>query len=103
MSGVLTKCMAISSKYPIIRGMVSYGISWPLGSLIQQSLSDDKELDFVKAAKFGLYGSCFVAPTFYTWLTVAGAMFPLVTLRSALAKVKIIFFLKDFIQPKNML
>lgn len=92
MSGVLSilnKLVSFSSKYPITRGMASYAVIWPIGSLIQQNFFNEKELDYKKAATFSLYGSCFVAPSLHLWVTVAGAMFPLINLRSALAKVRV--------------
>lgn len=38
MSALSKSVMAVFSKYPIVRGMVSYGVSWPVSSFIQQTI-----------------------------------------------------------------
>ncbi|VVC87416.1 unnamed protein product [Leptidea sinapis] len=78
-------------KHPLFRGMASYGIIWPISSFIQQTFEGknfkDNTYDWWRCARFGLYGSCYVAPTLYSWLTVANVMWPGNSIKSALIKV----------------
>ncbi|XP_022185876.1 mpv17-like protein isoform X1 [Nilaparvata lugens] len=83
---VLQKVKDVSSKYPVIRGMVSYAVIWPIGSLVQQTIAGVDQYDYARAARFCLFGSCYVAPTLHTWLKVAVQMFPKKTLASAFTK-----------------
>ncbi|XP_050667128.1 mpv17-like protein [Leptidea sinapis] len=77
-------------KHPLFRGMASYGIIWPISSFIQQTFEGknfkDNTYDWWRCARFGLYGSCYVAPTLYSWLTVANVMWPGNSIKSALIK-----------------
>lgn len=43
--------------------------------------------DWWRCARFGLYGSCYVAPTLYSWLTMANIMWPGTNIRVGLIKV----------------
>jgi len=81
-----SKIIAFSRKQPIIRGMASYSIIWPLGSVVQQTIYGEEEYDFAKVARYGLYGCCYVAPTLYCWLKIANTIWPLNTLRYAITK-----------------
>ncbi|KOB70073.1 PXMP2/4 family protein 4 [Operophtera brumata] len=63
-------------KYPLIRGMASYAVIWPLSN----------DCDWWRCARYGLYGSCYVAPTLYTWLTIANNVWPGKSIRLGLIK-----------------
>ncbi|XP_063620825.1 mpv17-like protein [Cydia splendana] len=85
---VYSKCKVLFKKYPLLRGMASYSIIWPTSSLIQQTFEgkDLESYDWWRCARYGLYGSCYVAPTLYTWLTVASIMWPGNTIRAGIIK-----------------
>ncbi|XP_059054303.1 mpv17-like protein isoform X1 [Achroia grisella] len=85
---VFSKLRVAFKKYPLLRGMASYGVIWPISSLIQQSFEgrDIDNYDWWRTARYGFYGSCYVAPTLYTWLTVANMMWPGSTIRAGLIK-----------------
>lgn len=75
-------------KHPITRGMASYLVIWPVGNIIQQTLSDQKEFDIWRIIRFGLYGALITAPSLYAWVKVATSMYPNTNLRVACAKVR---------------
>lgn len=75
-------------KHPITRGMASYLVIWPVGSVLQQIWSDYEKIDFWKVARFGLYGSLITAPSLYGWIRLSTAMWPNTNLRIAAAKVR---------------
>lgn len=52
-------------KHPITRGMASYLLIWPVGNIIQQTLSDQEKFDVWKIIRFGLYGCFITAPSLY--------------------------------------
>ncbi|KAG6458777.1 mpv17-like protein [Manduca sexta] len=86
--GAYSKLRNVFIKYPLLRGMASYGVIWPISSLIQQTFEGKnfENYDWWRCARFGLYGSCYVAPTLYSWLTVANVMWPGTSLRSGIIK-----------------
>lgn len=84
---VLQKVKNFTTKYPVTRGMASYAVIWPVGSIIQQTITGVEEYDYARAARFCVFGSCYVAPTLHLWLKIAVRMFPQKTLLSAAAKV----------------
>ncbi|CAG9783749.1 unnamed protein product [Diatraea saccharalis] len=86
--GALSKLQVAFKKYPLLRGMASYAIIWPISSLIQQSFEGKNidTYDWWRCARYGLYGSCYVAPTLYSWLTVANVMWPGNTIKAGLIK-----------------
>lgn len=96
MPNVWSRVAAFTHKYPLSRGMLSYACIWPLGSCVQQKIQGKETLDFWRAVRFSLYGCCFVAPTLYTWMTVAGYMFPKPGLRSGIYKVSYRCAYQDF-------
>ncbi|KAG8212696.1 hypothetical protein J437_LFUL019592, partial [Ladona fulva] len=71
----------------MVRGMLSYAVIWPFGNCIQQCITQGvrswEELDVARVARFSLYGSCFVAPTLYTWVKLSSAMWPASTFSAA--------------------
>ncbi|XP_034256893.1 mpv17-like protein isoform X2 [Thrips palmi] len=86
MPNVWSRVAAFTHKYPLSRGMLSYACIWPLGSCVQQKIQGKEKLDYWRALRFSLYGCCFVAPTLYTWMTIAGYLFPKPGLRSGIYK-----------------
>lgn len=66
--------------------------------LKQQYLFISETYDWWRCGRYGLYGSCYVAPTLYTWLTVASIMWPGNTIRAGMIKVKLLFKLLYFFQ-----
>lgn len=81
------KFREVTQKYPVVRGMASYSVIWPVGSLLQQKIAGNKELNYTQALRFSLYGGFFVAPTLYAWLKCASYFWPKSNLRSAITKV----------------
>lgn len=41
----------------------------------------------MRCARYGLYGSCYVAPTIYSWFTIANIMWPGSAFKIAIIKV----------------
>lgn len=90
---MMSRIREIFTRYPLLRGMVSYSILWPTSALIQQKIAGKSwsEIDWAKCARFSFYGGLYVAPTLYTWIRVSSKLFPQANLRSAVCKVKIFF------------
>ncbi|XP_012241995.1 mpv17-like protein [Bombus impatiens] len=86
---IFIKIREVSKKYPIVRGMVSYAVIWPTGSLIQQKLTGHDELNYMQALRFSLYGGFFVAPTLYCWMRCSSYFWPKSDLKSAITKALI--------------
>lgn len=78
-----------ASNHGLVRGVAIYSITWPLSSIIQQSLdpNGNKDIDLQRAAKFSMYGGLYVAPTLYTWMKFAGVIWPSMTITSHITKV----------------
>lgn len=83
---LVRKIVDFSNKYPVSRGMVTYAISWPLGSIIQQHLEGREKYDWWRTTRFLLYGSLYVAPTLNLWMTIAKSLWPQSTLTAAITK-----------------
>lgn len=91
-------------KHPVTRGMASYLFIWPLGNIIQQTISKQEKYDWWKIIRFGLYGALITAPSLYAWVRLSTAMYPNTNLRIACAKVRydflflinLIFFCSSF-------
>ncbi|KAL0893911.1 hypothetical protein ABMA27_014007 [Loxostege sticticalis] len=90
--GGFSKLRTVFKKYPLIRGMASYSVIWPISSLIQQTFEGksfvaiSENCDWWRCARYGLYGSCYVAPTLYSWLTIANIMWPGNTIKAGIVK-----------------
>ncbi|CAH0701800.1 unnamed protein product [Spodoptera exigua] len=86
--GAYSKFINAFKKYPLLRGMASYSIIWPGSSLIQQTVEGKTidNYDWWRCARYGLYGSCYVAPTLYSWLTIANIMWPGSSIRAGIIK-----------------
>ncbi len=84
---ILGNINEFSVKYPVIRGMVSYGTIWPTGCFLQQIIAGDEQFDYNRAARFSIFGCFYVAPTINAWLTIARTIWPKNNLKSAVIKV----------------
>ncbi|KAL5276319.1 hypothetical protein ACFFRR_001890 [Megaselia abdita] len=87
----LRKLKVLTTRYPVLRGMISYSIIWPTSSLIQQVV-EGKTLDTIdwwRCARFSFFGGLFVAPSLYSWMRVSSAMWPETSLRTAIAKAAV--------------
>lgn len=68
---MLTQLCELIKEYPILRGLISYAITWPACSLAQEYLDHGKTLanaDWARAARFCLFGAIFMSPIYYYWL-----------------------------------
>lgn len=83
---IFVKFREVTQKYPVVRGMASYSVIWPVGSLLQQKIAGKEELNYAQALRFSLYGGFFVAPTLYAWLRCASHFWPKSDIRSAITK-----------------
>ncbi|KAH8415351.1 hypothetical protein KR222_004973 [Zaprionus bogoriensis] len=79
------------TRYPIARGMISYSLIWPTGSLIQQTFEGKKrgDYDWWRVLRFSMYGGLFVAPTLYGWVKISSAMWPHTSLRTGVIKAAV--------------
>lgn len=84
---IFVRLSEFSRRYPIVRGMASYTVIWPTACLLQQKFAGKKELDYMQALRFSLYGGFFVGPTLYAWLRIAQYIWPKTNFRSAITKV----------------
>lgn len=75
-------------RHPITRGMASYLFIWPIGNVLQQTISDQEKYDWWKIIRFGLYGALITAPSLYTWVKLTTAIYPNTIFRIACAKVR---------------
>ncbi|XP_013098112.1 uncharacterized protein LOC106080998 [Stomoxys calcitrans] len=76
-------------KHQILRGMISYGILFPCGSLAEQTLVEKRNFrtyDWNKCLKFCLFGVCFNGPALYMWMRVAAVMWPRTDIKSSMCK-----------------
>ncbi|XP_065354440.1 protein Mpv17 [Calliphora vicina] len=86
---LMKRFIEFSHKYKIIRGMISYGLLYPCGSLAEQTLIEKrnfKTYDYKKCLKFSLFGFCFMGPTIYAWMRLASIMWPRTDIRSSMCK-----------------
>ncbi|XP_016037668.2 protein sym1 isoform X1 [Drosophila simulans] len=79
------------TRYPIVRGMISYSLIWPTGSLIQQTVEGRRwgTYDWWRVLRFSMYGGLFVAPTLYGWVKISSAMWPQTSLRTGVIKAAV--------------
>ncbi|XP_055522529.1 mpv17-like protein [Wyeomyia smithii] len=75
-------------KYPLIKGMATYAIIWPTGSLIQQTIEgkDWRTFNYKQSFNFALFGTFFVAPTLYGWVKISSQMWPTMNLKTGIIK-----------------
>ncbi|KAL0272000.1 UNVERIFIED_CONTAM: hypothetical protein PYX00_005142 [Menopon gallinae] len=86
---MIVKLWSYTTRYPVLKGMVSYAMIWPLGSCIQQKIAGSEKIDFGRAFRFALYGSCFVAPTLYIWVKASSRLWPNPNFKTAVKKALI--------------
>ncbi|CAH2059346.1 unnamed protein product, partial [Iphiclides podalirius] len=92
MSGILTKVIRLPVKFPLLRGMVSYALIWPTCSVVQEYLEHGTTLadaDWARAARYGVFGTFFMAPLFYNWMKYSGRFFKGRTLKTAVFRAAI--------------
>ncbi|XP_060663615.1 uncharacterized protein LOC133847898 [Drosophila sulfurigaster albostrigata] len=85
------QCKTLVTRYPIVRGMISYSLIWPTGSLIQQTFEGKNwgNYDWWRVLRFSMYGGLFVAPTLYGWVKISSAMWPQTSLRTGIVKAAV--------------
>lgn len=76
---------------PIVRGMISYSILWPTGSILQQTMENKKfgDYDWKRVLRYSLYGSLYVAPTLYYFMRLNHHMWPVISLKTGIYKAVI--------------
>ncbi|XP_068625379.1 PXMP2/4 family protein 4-like [Battus philenor] len=92
MSGILTKVWRLPVQFPLLRGMVSYAVIWPTCSVVQEYLEHGTTLenaDRARAARFGFFGTFFMAPLFYNWMKYTSRFFRRKTLGTAVIRALI--------------
>ncbi|XP_063222640.1 mpv17-like protein isoform X2 [Bacillus rossius redtenbacheri] len=77
----------LARSSPLVRGVAAYAVIWPVSSLCQQLIAGAERVDCAQAARFALYGSCFVAPSLQAWLSFAQRAWPGRSWRATLTKV----------------
>lgn len=75
-------------RHPVTRGMASYLYIWPLGCVIQQTISSQEKYDWWKIIRFGIYGALITAPCLYAWVRLSTSLYPNTNLRIGCAKVR---------------
>ncbi|XP_045473737.1 mpv17-like protein [Harmonia axyridis] len=85
---LLSKVRAFTNKYPIIRGILSYGAIWPVSNVIQQTMAGKKidNLDWIQVGQFALFGSFYVAPSLYAWVRISSIIWPQTTFKIGVIK-----------------
>lgn len=92
MPGFLTKVLHLPEQFPLIRGMVSYAIIWPTCSVTQEYLEHGttvENADWARAARFGFFGTFFMAPVFYGWMKYTSRFFKRKNLMTAITRAAI--------------
>ncbi|XP_047526267.1 mpv17-like protein 2 [Pieris napi] len=91
-SGIMTKILRLPVQFPLVRGMVSYAIIWPTCSITQEYLANGTPIqnaDWNRAARFGFFGTFFMAPVFYGWLKFSSRFFKRKSLFTAIKRALI--------------
>lgn len=92
MSGIFTKVRSLRINYHLVRGMVSYAIIWPTCSLVQEYIEHGttiEDADIARAARFGIFGTFFMAPVFYGWMKYTSRFFRSKSLKTAILRAAI--------------
>lgn len=89
MSSAIVRLKEITTKYPLLRGVLSYSIIWPTSALIQQRMAGKTldTYDWGRCIRFSIYGAFYVAPTLYAWIRLSTMLFPKNNFKSAISKV----------------
>ncbi|XP_055302376.1 mpv17-like protein isoform X1 [Sitodiplosis mosellana] len=84
----LSTAKHILTKYPLVKGMLAYTITWPTGNIIQQTIDGKRweTYDWSKCLCFALYGSLYVAPSLYGWVKLTSKIWPVTNIRTAMMK-----------------
>lgn len=85
-SRILGQVRCTVQRRPLVKGMLVYSITWPIGSFMQQKV-EAKELSVRRMVKFSLYGSLYVAPGLYGWMKLSCFIWPKPTFFSTVTKV----------------
>ncbi|XP_031619862.1 protein sym1 isoform X1 [Contarinia nasturtii] len=104
------KVTHVFNEYKILRGMLSYAVLWPVGSLMEQTLVEKRNwqtYDWKKCLRcdlnvhyilffflhishpiftFSLYGTLIMGPTMYVWVRTANVIWPRSGFRYSLSK-----------------
>lgn len=75
---ILRKLHHVFEKYPFLRGMLSYAITWPLCSLTQEFIEHGKTFenaDWARAGRFFIFGTLFMSPIYYNWSKYTSSYF----------------------------
>lgn len=89
---LVTKFRNLPVKFPLIRGMISYAVIWPTCSIVQEYIENGTTIDkadWPRACRFGIFGTFFMAPVFYTWMKYTGKFFRRNNLRTAITRAVI--------------
>lgn len=87
-SKIFSRLRHIVATKPIVRGMISYSILWPTGSLLQQTMEKNKfgDYDWKRVLRYSMYGSLYVAPTLHLFMRLTHHMWPVISLRTGIYK-----------------
>lgn len=110
----LSSAKHILTKYPLVKGMLFYVITWPTGNIIQQTIDGKRwgndfftllsaswhvfhihtnkfilkseTYDWKMCLRFACYGSLYVAPSLYGWVKLTSKIWPVTNVRTAIMK-----------------
>ncbi|KAL5276318.1 hypothetical protein ACFFRR_001889 [Megaselia abdita] len=87
-STLFSRLRHIIATKPMVRGMISYSILWPTGSLLQQTMENKKfgDYDWKRVLRYSMYGSLYVAPTLHYFMRLTSHMWPVISLRTGIYK-----------------
>lgn len=85
---ILTKVLHLKTHFPLVRGMISYAIIWPTCSIVQEYMEygNIETINWPRAARFGIFGTFFMAPVFYGWMKYTSRFFKKKDLKSAVIR-----------------
>ncbi|VVC87885.1 unnamed protein product [Leptidea sinapis] len=72
--------------------MVSYAVIWPTCSITQEYIENGTTIqhaDWSKAARFGIFGTFFMAPVFYGWMQFTSKFFKRKTLSTCILRAAV--------------
>ncbi|XP_012154991.1 protein SYM1 [Ceratitis capitata] len=86
-----SKWRIFASAHPLAKGVICYSVVFPTSCFLQQTIEgkDFKDYDWMRILRYGLFGSCYVAPTLYAWLRCASTMWPQTNLRVGALKAAV--------------
>lgn len=65
-------------QFPLLRGMISYAIIWPMSCIAQEYIehgTPPHKADWVRAARFSFFGAFLMAPVVTTWMKFTNRYF----------------------------